>query len=117
MEPPPPREWGHLKDSAGFWIQAGGIVTTFGGVIVGGAASGGLQWAVWVGLGIALTGVGIMLWALVLRLAHRHALGHMCPDPRAHEGETTAPADRVSISTEEYKKLILGSNESSESSD
>lgn len=107
MEGPPPREWGHLKDSAGFWVQAGGIVSTFGGVIAAGAASGGPAWAVPVGLGFVALGVGILLWAMVLRLAHRHALHHMCPDPSVH-------ARQVILSAEEYKELLSERRETSE---
>jgi hypothetical protein len=62
---------------------------------------------VYAGLGIVVAGAVILLASLVLRLAHRHALHHMCPDPSVHPRPMT-------FSAEEIESLLAERRESGE---
>lgn len=56
-----------------------------GGVVLA-VAQGSKHPGSWIGIGLGavVLGASMVVWALVLFLAHRHAEKHWCPDPEAH---------------------------------
>ncbi len=86
-----------LFDRAQFWVLFTGAVGLIGGIFtaigVARTPAGHELWSEgWfvVGIGAIFVGVLCLLWGLVLFLAHRHAEGHMCPDPDAHRAASAA---------------------------
>lgn len=82
-----------LHDSALFWVAIAGVLGVIGAALFGLGATeysgvhGARLWSNgWVRLGGIGVGVGALLlvWALVLFVAHHHAEEHWCPDPSAH---------------------------------
>lgn len=80
-------------DRALFWLALAGVVMVLGGILVGaGVVLAVAQPAkdVWgngwfrVGIAVMVLGAVMVWWAFTLYVAHRHAEGHMCPDPEAH---------------------------------
>lgn len=105
-----------LLDSALFWLAFGAAVIVGGGVGVAvgtGLAVSGHE-SVWaenwfrVGFAIVLLGGLMLLWALVLFLAHRHAAGHWCPDPDAHKLSTvrTRPTKAQPDDTAQLRSVL-----------
>lgn len=87
-----------LHDSAVFWVALAAAVAVIGGILMGAGVARTQQghdlWSSgWFIAGVAVTGMGVLmlLYALVLFLAHRHAEGHMCPDPDAHRAGSDRP--------------------------
>jgi hypothetical protein len=60
-----------------------------------------------VGLVAGLVGAALLLWALVLFLAHRHAAQHWCPDPDAHKIRPTVPSDQGAPDGEPHLRSAL----------
>lgn len=88
----PPRGRSHLRDSANFWVALGAAVLLASSISLGiGVARTPHNETLWSGgwfiAGAAAFSLGVLmlLWALVLFLAHRHAESHMCPNPDAHQ--------------------------------
>jgi len=82
----------HLRDSANFWVALGAAVVLASSIPLGiGVARTPHDQTLWscgwfiAGVGIFAIGALMLLWSLVLFLAHRHAEGHMCPNPEAHK--------------------------------
>jgi len=87
-------------DRAIFWLALAGAVIVIGGIVGGGGVtqvathSGVDLWSNgWfrAGAGIMVAGILMLWWALTLYIAHRHAEGHVCPDPDAHKLRTSGP--------------------------
>jgi hypothetical protein len=96
---------GALRDRAMFWVGVAAVVAVIGGLIAGvGIAEavpvGHTVWSdAWFDIGAAVVGVGVLMlvWAVVLQLAHGHAMAHMCPDPAAHEARRAPRRRRPTV--------------------
>ncbi len=91
-----------LFESASFVVAAGGAVALIGGVFLGiGVAQvipnpAASLWSnpwFWIGLILVVIGGLLVVWSVVLFIAHRHAATHWCPDPAAHELRRNASSE------------------------
>jgi hypothetical protein len=102
-----------LQDSALFWVALGAAVIVLGGVLMTRAPAKANLSDVWLtsGLAVALGGCFLLLWALVLFLAHRHAEKHMCPDPSVHgqaaPRATTPPFQVINVTDEKGAASLI----------
>ena len=66
--------------------------------------------SIWFIIGFTIAGIGaaFILWALILYLAHQHAEGHYCPDPKAH---LERPAEAISTVVPPPSTKLIASSE------
>lgn len=93
-------------DSALFWLPLGGAVGVIGAFVAGigvvkvAAKPNGELWSnAWFDSGVAgvIVGVGMLLWSLVLYLAHQHVNKHLAEVSSSHPVKLPQPAPAPTI--------------------